>query len=292
MKADKASKTAQLMALNRALETKHPADKRLFSDPYAIHFLEGSYRFAAMVSVLPFARKLVHNIGHKRIPGAFSSGIARTKYIDDLLQHTIEQGVQQVMILGAGFDTRGLRLQALQSIPVIEIDHPNTSRRKTSILKKQLKQLPANIVYCEIDFNKQSLDQLAATYNFNFSIPTTIIWEGVTNYLTAEAINKTFAFISRFAKGSYAIFTYVHLDVLKNPASFYGAEKLLQDLASIEESWTFGFDPAELADYLKDFHLTLLSDSGANEYRNMYMPERTEKGYEFYRVAVARVSTK
>lgn len=276
------------MALNRALETRRPAGKRLFTDPYAIHFLEGSLRLAATISAIPAARQWVHNIGHRRIPGAFSSGIARTRYIDDLLSESLANGVQQVMILGAGFDTRGLRLSALKNIPVIEIDHPNTSARKVSVLKKHLAQLPANIVYCTNDFNKQSLDQLAAAHHFNFSVPTTVIWEGVTNYLTAEAVKSTFDFISRFASGSHAIFTYVHQQVLDNPASFFGAEKLLHDLEAIEERWTFGFNPAELPAYLKQFHLTLLSDKGADEYRNMYLPERTEQGYEFYRVAFAR----
>lgn len=290
MHSRKASKTAQLMALIRALESNRPSQKRLFYDPMAINFLEGSYRFAAKASVFSPARKWVQRIAQKRVPGAFSSGTARTRYIDDLLQQCVKNGIQQIIILGAGFDTRGLRLSSLKQIPVIEIDHPNTSRMKTAILKKKLKQLPSNIIYCEIDFNKQNLDELAAAYNFNLKLPTAIIWEGVTNYLTSDAIANTFSFISKFAAGSHVIFTYVDEEVLKNPAAFYGAEKLLADLVALEENWTFGFNPAQLTGYLQQFQLTLISDKGADEYRNLYIPERVERGYEFYRVALAKIN--
>ena len=134
MKADKASQTAQYMALFRALETTLPAKKRLFIDPYAVSFLDGKLQLAARLSPLSFVRRYVQRTIQKKIPGAFSSGIARTRYIDDLLQQTLQHHIQQVIILGAGFDTRALRLNSLSNIPVIEIDHPNTARKKTSIL--------------------------------------------------------------------------------------------------------------------------------------------------------------
>jgi len=288
MKINKTSRTAQYMALFRALETNRRADDRLFTDPFAINFLNGGLALMTKASKIPFLRKLISTIIQRRIPGAFSSGLARTKYIDDLLQKTIHDGVQQVMILGAGFDTRGLRLDFLKSIPVIEIDHPNTSNFKMETFKNRIGALPKNIIYHQIDFNKQSLDELAEQSNFDFTKPATVIWEGVTNYLTTGAIDKTFSFIARFPKSSYVIFTYVHQNVLTNPGSFLGGEKLLDDLEKIEERWTFGFLPDELSDYLKKFDLTLLEDLGATEYRNNYLPNRSEKGYEFYRVALAK----
>src|SRR5205814_966731 len=98
----------------------------------------------------------------------------------------------------------------LSSIPVIEIDHPNTARKKMDILKRKLGSLPEHVRYWQIDFNKESLNELATREKLDFSIPTTIIWEGVTNYLDEQAINNTFAFTQKFTSGSYVIFTYVH----------------------------------------------------------------------------------
>ena len=135
---------------------------------------------------------------------------------------------------------------------------------------------------------KESLEELAERNHFNFTQPTTIIWEDVTNYLAAEAIGKTFSFLSRFPKGSFVIFTYVHKQILDNPGLFVGGEKLIKDLESLEERWTFGFVPEELPNYLSGFGLTIVEDLRATEYRQKYLPGRAEKGYEFYRVAIAK----
>ena len=288
MKADKSSRTAQYMALFRALESMRNNSDKLFFDPFAIHFLDPGLKLAVKASNIHFIKSYLKKTIQKRIPGAYSSGVARTKYIDDLLAFTIKDNVEQVLILGAGFDTRASRLTFLKSVPVIEIDHPNTSNFKIETYKKRIGELPKNVTYCQIDFNKQSLDNLALKYNFDFTKPTTIIWEGVTNYLSAEAIDNTFTFISRYSKDSYVIFTYVHKEILDNPRAFFGGEKLLKDLEKIEEHWTFGFYPNELSKYLSNFGLTLVEDLGATAYRQKYLAERTEKGYEFYRVAIAK----
>jgi methyltransferase (TIGR00027 family) len=286
MKTDKTSRTAQYMALFRALETRLNKKNRLFSDPYAIHFLDPKLRLVTRLSKYAAIRNYIQNTIQKKIPGAFSSGLARTKYIDELLQTAVLDGVQQVIILGAGFDTRALRLDLLKSIPVIEIDHPNTSNYKIKTYKKRIGQVPENVSFLQIDFNKQDLEQLAAQHNLDFTKPTAVIWEGVTNYLTEESIENTFAFISKFAKNSYIIFTYVHKEIIENPKSFLGGEKLLTDLNKLEESWTFGFLPNELANYLNQFNIKLIEDLGANEYREKYLPNQNEKGYEFYRTAL------
>lgn len=287
MKRDRTSRTAQYMAFFRALETERNSNDRLFSDVFAIHFLEAKLRFVTRISRYSLIRKYINSKIQNKIPGGLSSGIARTKYIDDLLQSTINKGVQQVIILGAGFDTRALRLNYLETIPVIEIDHPNTSNFKAEIYKNRIQNPSKNISFFQIDFNNQSLEELAEQHNFDFAKPTTVIWEGVTNYLTEDAVKNTFTFISKFTKNSYVIFTYVHKKILENPASFLGGEKLLKDLNKLEEKWTFGFQPEELSNYLNQFDMSIVEDMGATEYRKKYLPNRIENGYEFYRVAMA-----
>jgi len=205
MKADKTSRTAQYMAFFRALETKRSNHNKLFSDPYAIQFLDSSLRLAVKASNLPVFKSYLKKRIQSRIPGAYSSGLARTKYIDELLYSTIKDGNKQVIILGAGFDTRASRLDFLQTIPVIEIDHPNTSNHKIATYNNRIGDLPQNVTYCQIDFNKESLDELAERNKFDFTKPTTILWEGVTNYLLADAIDKTFSFISKFPFSAWLV---------------------------------------------------------------------------------------
>jgi O-methyltransferase involved in polyketide biosynthesis len=85
MKVDKASRTAQYMSLFRALETTRNPGDRLFTDHYAISFLDNGLKLAVKTSRLPVVRKFIIRTIQKKIPGALSSGIARTKYIDSLL---------------------------------------------------------------------------------------------------------------------------------------------------------------------------------------------------------------
>ena len=290
MQKNNPSRTAQYMALFRAIETVRPSQKRLFNDPFAMIFLDNKLKLTVKISSIPFLRRLIFKIIQNKAPGALSSGIARTKYIDDLLEQTIADGVKQVIILGAGYDTRALRLDFLKNVSIIEIDHPDTSNIKIKKLENTIGNLPTNVKYYQIDFKKQNLTDLATEYHLNLDIPTTIIWEGVTNYLNQDSVNKTFEFIQKFSDKTYIIFTYIEKLVLENPEAFQGTGKLFKNLKKNEEPYTFGIQPNKLSEYLNNFDLTLIENKSANEYRNKYLPERTNlnKGHEFYRAAYAK----
>jgi methyltransferase (TIGR00027 family) len=292
MKKDTPSRTAQYMALFRAIESVRSKQDRLFYDPFALNFLDTRLKMVVRISSLPLAKDITSKLIERQAPGAFSSGVARTRYIDDLLQKTINEGVKQVIILGAGFDTRSLRLDFLKNIQVIEIDHPDTAQFKIEKIKSFMGHLPLNVKYYQIDFNHESLNDLALKNNLDLDIPTTFIWEGVTNYLEQEAIDKTLEFVSKFSNKSCIIFTYINKLVLDNPSSFQSTEKYHSILEDNEEKWTFGFNPEKLQDYLNKFNLTVIEDLGAVEYRQRYLAERKNllQGYEFYRVVIAELN--
>ena len=292
MKENRASYTAQMMALYRAMEThRKPESGRLFTDPYAFCFLEGRLRLAARIAGIGAGQRWLYRYMQRRIPGALASGVARTRYIDDLLEQRLASGVKQVILPGAGFDTRALRLSAMEKVHVLEVDHPATSARKQVLLKKVAAMPPANVRYLKADFNRQSLAELFRQEGIIISRPTVVIWEGVTNYLERESVDEVMRLAGSFPKGSAIIFTYIHQRVLDEPGAWHGAERLIADLERIGEKWTCGFLPEELPGYLQRFGLRLMEDKGAAEYREKYMPDRTIllKGYEFYRVAVAEV---
>ena len=294
MKENTPSRTAQYMALFRAIESARLKELRLFYDPFASIFLDRRLKIVVKISSKPLIGGLTSKIIEKQAPGAFSSGVARTKYIDDLLKKTINNGVKQVIILGAGFDTRSLRLEFLKNISIIEIDHPDTAKFKIQKIKDSMGELPQNVKYYQIDFNQESLIDMASRNNLNLNIPTAFIWEGVTNYLEQEAIDATFEFMTQFPDRSYIIFTYINKNVLNDPGTFQNTEKYLTILEKNEEKWTFGFDPEKLPDYLTKYDLTLLEDVSAIEYRKQYMSERKNllNGYEFYRVAFVEMKPK
>lgn len=134
-------------------------------------------------------------------------------------------------------------------------------------------RLPENVSYCRADFNKQSLEEIGVESNIDFSAATTIVWEGVTNYLNPRAVDATFRWAEEFSRVN-VIFTYLDKKVLDHPEEFAGTRNVLRYLRDNEEQWTFGFAPQELPDYLGQHHLTLVEDVGAADYRTKYMAGR------------------
>ena len=98
------------MALFRALETANGDGQRLFVDPLAASFLRPSLKLALRMASLPVVGKGIPKFIDYRWPGARTSGIARTRLIDDLITEAFADGLEQVVILGAGFDARPYRL--------------------------------------------------------------------------------------------------------------------------------------------------------------------------------------
>src|SRR5215472_5637038 len=120
------SRTAEFMALFRALESTSPAEQRLFTDAFAQRFLRPSLRLLVWVARLRPLGVLAKLLLDWRWPGARTSGIARTRFIDDALLSALHEGFEQVVILGAGFDARAYRLPDMEKIRVFEVDHPDT----------------------------------------------------------------------------------------------------------------------------------------------------------------------
>jgi methyltransferase (TIGR00027 family) len=291
MTIDNSSKTAEYMALFRALESKRSRRRRLFSDPLATDFLCPSLKRVALLARFPGGVTLAEKIADRRIPGARTSAIARTRLIDDLLAEGVGEEICQIVILGAGFDCRGYRLPILNSRVVYEVDHPLTLDRKRTQLKKRFGELPHNLHYVPIDFNRESLGSTLQQAGLKNSVETVFLWEGVTNYLTAEAVASVLRYVSGFPLGSRLIFTYVHSGLLDGTVNFYGAERLLADVAELHEPWTFGMVPDEVSRYLQELGLRLMVDMGASEYRKRYFGSGAHdmRGYEFYHVAMVEV---
>ncbi len=126
MKQKQASSTAEYSALFRALESFHPGEDRLFEDKMAIGFLKPSLQVAARLSRIPIIGGFVPWYIDKQWPGARSSCIARTCFIDDALEKELRNGVRQVVILGAGYDCRAYRIHGIELARVQDVDYPST----------------------------------------------------------------------------------------------------------------------------------------------------------------------
>ena len=291
MRAGHASRTAEHVAFFRALESAAPAAVRRCEDPLARRFLAPPLSWVASAARMPIVFAWVARYVDRRWPGARTSAVARTRLLDEAVCAGCAEGAEQLVILGAGFDARAYRLSALRGARVFEVDHPATQERKRSALLRALGALPEGVRFVATDFAGRDLERAMAEAGYEPSRRTLILWEGVTNYLRADAVDATLRWCARAAPGSLLLFTYVHADVLVHPDAFFGTRRLFATLAAAGEPWTFGLDPAKLARFLEARGLALERDLGAAEYRRLAYGEAAARmrGYEFYRIAAARV---
>jgi methyltransferase (TIGR00027 family) len=280
------------MALYRAMESVRPARKRLFRDPFAIQFLKPSLRTVVGLCYVPFLAAALAWYADRQAPGARTSAIARTCLIDDVVSQGLADGIEQIVILGAGFDCRLYRLAGVGRVTGFEVDQPATQATKVSRLRRVLRTLPANVRYVAIDFDRQSLAEALASNGFDHGLRTMFLWEGVTNYLSADAVDAVLRYVAGCGSGTRAVFTYVHRGAIDGSGDFADASGILRRVAELGERWTFGILPEELRDYLKRVGLKLEWDFGAAQYRRQYFGKGAESmsGYDFYHVALATVA--
>ncbi len=286
---NQASLTAEYMALFRAIESARSHNSRLFSDPFAELFLQGWRKWIYKIARYDAGRRLVERLLDRESPGARAAGIARTKWIDDEVIRSLET-CTQLVLLGAGFDTRAYRLPIAQRVITFELDQPQTSNAKQEILLKKTGSLPSHVQFVNINCNKQSVTDVLINAGFDETKPTCFVWEGVTNYLSPEAVDGTLRQIAKVAKGSILLFTYVDRKILEEPDLFFGGGKLLSRLHSYGEPWTFGLYTDEIDQYLAERKLQLIYDvSVADVWRRAGRPSSEIHGYEFYRLVSAKV---
>ena len=292
MKSEEASKTAEFNALFRAIESsRKPKQSRLFNDPYSYSFL-GRLRYAYFISLLPFMGWIIPFYIDKKWPGVRASALGRTCWIDDQLCTALREGIDQVVILGSGYDCRAYRIPGIERARVFELDHPDTLNEKIKRLKHLSVSIRDNVTMIEVNFSRQDFANLLEKAGFKREARSFFIWEGVMHYLSADAVDITLRSISSLsALGSKLVFTYIHRGLLDGKVIFGDMGYVPSTLQKSGETWIFGLYPEELSDYLAKRGFILITDIGSAVYRSRYLGShgRHMKGFEFYRAALAEV---
>ncbi len=288
MRPGKISRTALGTAMGRALETCRHGESRLVDDPFAMLFLPPAHRVLVHLLRTPVLGPALLSKRERQIPGVMGNLLCRTRFIDETLREAQRTGIRQVVILGAGLDSRAYRLRD-DAVHVFEVDHPATQAWKKSCA---MRSCPVEqVTFVPLDFETQNLAEALSSSGFRTGTASIFIWEGVTQYIHAEAVDRTFADLADVsAADSLLVFTYLHKGVLDGSLQLPGAKGLLSELERQGEPWVFGIDPAELSGFLARRGFTLLEDVGADEYRARFLEPlgRTMDLFEGERVAVAR----
>src|SRR5262245_56193218 len=129
--------------------------------------------------------------------------LIRTRFFDERLQHAVSGVAAQVVILGAGYDSRAYRMkELLKGVKVFEVDYGPTQEYKKKRVREVLNGLTNNVVFVPIDFTKQTLADVLKRAGLARDRETFFIWEGVTYYIPEEAVRGTLSYIAGSAPGS------------------------------------------------------------------------------------------
>jgi methyltransferase (TIGR00027 family) len=299
MEEGKPSFTAEIGAVIRSVETEKPESERLCYDPFSRGFVGTTNR---VIGMIPPLRKFALWYLERKHPFVLDCIPARTRYIDEYLNKCIDDGLEQLIILGAGYDSRAYRIEKLKGrVTVFEVDHPATQELKIERVKRMLDPLPSNVVYVPIDFNKETLPQRMSQSGYDEDKKSLFIWEGVTPLLTAEAVDETLHFVARNSgPGSSIIFSYILKSVVDGTCQLEGAREIrkafsrggIADFRSDRgDRLIFGIEEGTIEAFLSERGFQQIKDISGDYYEAEYFigPNRNRKGCCLCRVVYATV---
>jgi methyltransferase (TIGR00027 family) len=220
------SRTAILTAAARALGSREP-DTSVRNPDWVADRLIGPADLA-LIADHPISRALDQEfqaaLNDPDVFGFVWLMLVRTRFIDEVMERAVRNGATQLVILGAGFDTRAHRFtELLQDVAVIEIDYGATQEYKRRRVEAALGGAPDNVVYAPIDFARERLGEVLRRAGFDRDRKTYYICEGVSMYVPEEGMKETLrAIAAESAPGSTLLLEYINrggLDVLRtNPS--------------------------------------------------------------------------
>ena len=205
----------------------------------------------------------------------FAKGVhVRTRHIDDVLTDSLKAGMNQVVILGAGLDSRAYRFDALRGIRVIELDLPQTQEYKKARVRDVLGSLPSHVAYAPIDFAKQDIATVLKAAGYDQTKKTIFIWEGVTMYIPEAGVDATLRSIAgNAAPGSRIVFDYFTEKALRDRAS--NLAPIAKIVAGVGEPFVFGMPGLDASTFVSERGFSVVSDWGSDDLGVRYLPKGT-----------------
>ncbi|MGD9310217.1 MAG: SAM-dependent methyltransferase [Desulfosarcina sp.] len=198
---------------------------------------------------------------------------ARTKHMDALLKQAATNGAVQVVNLGAGYDSRAYRFRrAMPHVRFFEIDLPAMVEEKKRRLRLALGQVPDYVAYVPIDFNTQTIPDELKRAGYDSQRQTFFIWEGVTMYISAAAVDGTLQFIAASAPGSSVVFDYMPQGAVLGDFDTYPDIRRLSFWVSYRgEPFVFGIPEGQSRAYVRQRGLQVMSDLGPKDLEERYL---------------------
>lgn len=274
MKAEQRSRTADAVAAVRAAHLLY--DRPIvFEDPFAIELTSLPWRMVGK-------SRLLYWLVAKKIFGALrpvhAQILARSRYAEDQLQKAIAVGVTQYVLLGAGLDSFALRRRDLATTTrVYELDHPVSQMTKRKRLARLRVDMPKNLEFAPVDFEKETLIDALARSSYMRERPAFFSWLGTTVYLTREAVMNTLRSLATFvAVGSEIVLTYLIPLELVEPADRAAVDRAARFAGRRGEPWITFFDPRTFPQEVCALGFELVENLSPREQEARYFAGRAD----------------
>jgi methyltransferase (TIGR00027 family) len=216
------------------------------------------------------ARRLLVRLVERQAPGMWASMLCRKRYIYERACEALEHDCDAVVILGAGLDTLGYRVQRLRNVPVFEVDLPENIEFKQAKIRKAFGGVPGYVHLVPVDFESQDLAKSLAAAGYREDQRTFFVWEGVIPYLTEAGVRTTFEFLAKAASGSRMVFTYL-LRELVDGTNVRDWDSVYKKFVLRDNLWHFGWMPDEVPDFLEEYGWRQLEQMGGAEFAERYV---------------------
>ncbi|MGW4908951.1 class I SAM-dependent methyltransferase [Streptomyces sp. NPDC004270] len=253
-----ASRTAVLVCQGRAAADGRIAAGR-FADPVAVRLLRATERAPVDEVRAGTVPEGWHaRVAYEGVRACADVVVPRTVAIDEALR---ARPTGQLVILGAGLDTRAWRLPELARTDVWEVDHPASQQDKRARLAaaEELSAVARSVRFTPVDFAVDDLGAVLDASGHDPSAPTTWLWEGVVPYLRRDEVRATVAALAaRSASGSALVVNY------QAPSARAAVGRLLarvlRSSMTSGEPWRSLWRPGHMAALLAEYGLRVVSD--------------------------------
>ncbi len=253
--------TAEAVALARAVGAHERDPAPRYPDVLAHYFLRPSFRAA----LLPGLRRMLEAAYAVAFPGTYLYLHGRMLWADAIAVAEARQGLEQLVILGAGYDTRFHRLrEVLRGVDLYEVDHPATARHKAQCLREAGIEADA-VRRVAFDLNHGDLPRALQQAGLDPQRRTLFIAEGLLFYLPRLTVGKLLYGIARHLDHAAIAFDFIDARALAIPDAFHGARQLLRQLQRKGEPVRFAIDPQDVEGWLHGLgfaHTTRLDSAG------------------------------
>jgi methyltransferase (TIGR00027 family) len=267
------SASALNVAICRAVAAHEPREEIRGPDYLAEIFLaEDARKSLSDQAVYPLIIKKLAAFS----PGGYEYFIARTAYLDAVVEQALRDNIPQLIFLGAGYDTRSYRFSAIiQDTRIFELDSRATQQRKRSLLDQAHVAIPPQLAFLTIDFTRDSMADVLSQAGYTPDKKSLFIWEGVTYYLPPEAVDDTLSFV-RLNSPAGSLICFDYMVPASEMANRFGAKQARDAMQSTypAEPLQFDLEEGQVATFLAERGFRVIDHLTAAQLQSRYLTLR------------------